>query len=86
MIYVSQRKYFFLSAILVAKALTLECCNVVLADHDVRGIEKVISEFPQQSTPPSYTQIKCDVTDPIQVQNLIKQADEFAKSCDHTSC
>jgi NAD(P)-dependent dehydrogenase (short-subunit alcohol dehydrogenase family) len=56
----------------------------VLADHDLRGIEKVVSEFPQQATPPSYEQVICDVTDPMQVQNLIKQADEFAKSCDHT--
>jgi NAD(P)-dependent dehydrogenase (short-subunit alcohol dehydrogenase family) len=55
----------------------------VLADHDVNGVEKVVSGFPPSSS--KYEKVQCDVTNPTQVQNLIHQADEFAKSCHDNS-
>jgi NAD(P)-dependent dehydrogenase (short-subunit alcohol dehydrogenase family) len=75
----------------VAKALTAERCRVVLADRNVEKMEEVAKTLsfhgvsdrhrsPTSSPSPSlpYRLVECDVTDPSQVQDLIRQADQFA--------
>lgn len=64
----------------MAKALAAEQCNVVLADKNVEAMEKLSAEISQMacSSTAKVQSINCNVTDPIQVQNLIHDADQFA--------
>eukprot|EP00548_Thalassiothrix_antarctica_P017291 CAMPEP_0194193282 /NCGR_PEP_ID=MMETSP0154-20130528/74013_1 /TAXON_ID=1049557 /ORGANISM="Thalassiothrix antarctica, Strain L6-D1" /LENGTH=265 /DNA_ID=CAMNT_0038917391 /DNA_START=66 /DNA_END=860 /DNA_ORIENTATION=- len=61
----------------VAKSLVSESCRVVMADYNYSAIERVAKSF---QTSRHHHLVQCDITDPNQVKNLIRQADDFAGS------
>lgn len=68
----------------VAKALTTERCRVVMADRNFEAMDEVsksflgVSDSGYTKEPLPYHLVECDVTDAAQVQDLIRQADQFA--------
>jgi NAD(P)-dependent dehydrogenase (short-subunit alcohol dehydrogenase family) len=67
---------------LVAKALTEAQCHVVMADRNLEGMEKVLQDISASSLSSTIRNhiVSCDVADPLQVQDLIRQADKFAST------
>lgn len=60
----------------MAKSLVSEGCRVVLADHNLDTIERAAKELNTEKS--NFYLMKCDVTDPNQVHDLIQQSDDFA--------
>lgn len=69
----------------VTKALSEAQCRVVMADRDGDGMKRVFQEI--ETTMPSCAvrnhMVPCDISDPNQVKNLIREADAFAASVTH---
>ena len=66
----------------VARSLLSEGCRVVLADRNHASIERVTNDLDEDEDDDArksrYLPVRCDVTDPDQVRDLIRQADGFA--------